>query len=186
MNKWDEVFGSIDFEKFSQEQQAELRKGLELDLPMQIYANPDFTAEEMAGMRKVLELYSDSDSSKAKITETWLRGFRSEENFRLHPDRICYIPENWDFDDGFGYTGNDFLALCHGDFQKAQALFDQCEWQHPETILDENEREAEWEPDEDLAPSGETKVSLSDQIQSASTRASTQSEQYALGNAPAR
>ena len=177
MNKWDEVFGSIDFEKFSPEQQTELRKGLELGLPMQMYANPDFTAEEIADLRGVLEktAYAHRDPDQEYNLENLFCGFRSETNFKLHPDRICYIPENWDFDDGFGYTGNDFLALCDGNIQKAQALFDQCEWQHPETILDENEREEALENDIDTFLV-ESKPSLSDQIQSAATRSAVQFE----------
>lgn len=46
---------------------------------------------------------------------------------------IIYEPENSDE----GYTGKMFLDLCGGNENIAQRLYDNCEWQAPETILDE-------------------------------------------------
>ena len=190
MNKWETIYGSIDFEKFSPEQQTELRKGLDLGLPMQMFANPDFSAEEIRSLRSVLQktAYAHSEPEREDSLKDLYRGFRSEINFQLYPDRVCYVPENWDFADGYGYTRNDFLALCNGDPQQAQALFNECEWQHPETILDENAREAALELDEDFVPSERIqsviqRPSLTQQIASASLRTGTEG---AVSNQPVR
>lgn len=37
------------------------------------------------------------------------------------------------------YSGNDFVAECDGDIQKAEALFGYCNWQHPSSAIDELE-----------------------------------------------
>jgi len=58
-------------------------------------------------------------------------------------EEIIYNPENYDndFEQSEGYTGADFLELCDGDKEMAQRVYDQCDWQHPETIIDEMKRE---------------------------------------------
>ncbi len=152
MKSWNDIFGTLDLTRFSEAQQLELQRGMDLDLPVQLYANPCFTAEEMANMRNALEatMYSRSEPEKMVVAtdhgpEELYLGFRSDSNFQNHPERICYVPENWDFDDGFGYTGRDFISLCNGDVQKAKCLFDMCDWQHPETVIDELKREGSWE-----------------------------------------
>ena len=155
MKNWVNFLGSsdsIDFTKFNEAQHQELRKGIDLDLPVRLYANPCLSAQEMANVRNALEtaVYALANPDKHVVItdhgpEELYLGFRSDSNFQDHPERICYVPENWDFDDGYGYTGNDFLDLCNGDVQKAKQLFDACEWQHPETVLDEWSREMEEE-----------------------------------------
>lgn len=50
---------------------------------------------------------------------------------------VIYIPENWDDETKEGYTAKDILDICGGDEQMAHRVYQQCEWQHPETILDE-------------------------------------------------
>ncbi len=45
---------------------------------------------------------------------------------------VCYRAEN-----GGSYTRADFLALVYGDAHMAEVLFDLCNWQLPETLLDE-------------------------------------------------
>ena len=64
---------------------------------------------------------------------------------------ICYIPENEDE----VYTHQDFMIIVEEVFRKhgfegdkekmARVIFDQCTWQHPTTIVDELEREDEFE-----------------------------------------
>lgn len=44
---------------------------------------------------------------------------------------------------GCCYSGKDFIALCGGDVQKAERLFDYCDWQHPSSALPEIEDEEE-------------------------------------------
>lgn len=46
---------------------------------------------------------------------------------------ICYVTES-----GAGYTRGHFLALVDGDADTATRLFSLCEWQAPETLLDED------------------------------------------------
>ena len=35
------------------------------------------------------------------------------------------------------YTGQDFIDECHGDTEKAERLFCNCDWQHPSSAVDE-------------------------------------------------
>ena len=39
------------------------------------------------------------------------------------------------------YTGADLAKLCNNDWKVAFALFRELEWEHPETLLDEDRRE---------------------------------------------
>ena len=61
--------------------------------------------------------------------------FKSDEAFydTEHPDRICYIPELSDST----YSRNSFLAICDGQVDMAEELYESVDWQHPETLLDE-------------------------------------------------
>jgi hypothetical protein len=45
---------------------------------------------------------------------------------------VCYVT-----DAGDQYTRADFLRLCNGEETVARRLFDLCDWQAPETLLDE-------------------------------------------------
>ena len=49
---------------------------------------------------------------------------------------ICYVTES-----GEQYTRADFVRLCNGEEAVAQRLFDLCDWQLPETLLDEEMRD---------------------------------------------
>lgn len=46
--------------------------------------------------------------------------------------KIIYTAE-----DGDEYTGKQFLEICFGKRELAQCVYESCEWQHPETIIDE-------------------------------------------------
>lgn len=59
--------------------------------------------------------------------------FKDEEAFRLHPERVCYVPELSDE----GYTWQDFLAMCNGQEELAEFLFEMVDWQSPETLKSE-------------------------------------------------
>ena len=59
--------------------------------------------------------------------------FKDEEAFRLHPERVCYVPELSDE----GYTRQDFLAMCNGQEELAEFLFEMVDWQSPETLKSE-------------------------------------------------
>lgn len=92
--------------------------------------------------------------------------YKDYEAFRTG-EGICYIPE-YGFenkDDNFGklfefhakqceaagiednsyqaetgYTRQDFIEMCDGDISLAEDIFQECDWQHPETLLDEYEQ----------------------------------------------
>lgn len=67
--------------------------------------------------------------------------FKSDEAFynTEHPDRVCYIPELSDTT----YSRNDFLRACNDQTDLAEELYEAVDWQHPETLLEEWEREGE-------------------------------------------
>ena len=59
--------------------------------------------------------------------------FKDEEAFRLHPEQVCYVPELSDE----GYTRQDFLAMCNGQEELAEFLFEMVDWQRPESLKSE-------------------------------------------------
>ena len=65
--------------------------------------------------------------------------FKDWEAFRNHLDAPCYVPELHDV----VYTRNDLIALCNGQEEIAEELFDQLDWQSPSTLMDEWERTGE-------------------------------------------
>ncbi|MCL4431480.1 MAG: hypothetical protein M1300_04065 [Epsilonproteobacteria bacterium] len=65
--------------------------------------------------------------------------FKSNMSFDDDTD-ILYTPDNWepeDHDGKEGVTGKYILDVCGGDYGLAGRVYSLCEWQHPETILDE-------------------------------------------------
>lgn len=72
-------------------------------------------------------------------------GFKSYSNFENHPDWVCYTPANWNFENGLGITGQEFIDMCNGDALKALMIFSLCEWQHPSAVLEE------WNQDDEAA-----------------------------------
>jgi hypothetical protein len=46
---------------------------------------------------------------------------------------VCYIAELSDQE----YTYQDFLSMCNGNEKLARNIFEDIDWQHPETRLDE-------------------------------------------------
>lgn len=67
--------------------------------------------------------------------------FKDEEAYKNYPDRVCYVPELSDIT----YTRQDFLNLCDGNVEMADELFDNCDWQHPESLLEDWIVNGEWE-----------------------------------------
>ena len=59
--------------------------------------------------------------------------FKDEAAFLSHPDQVCYVPELSDE----GYTRQDFLAMCNGQEELAEFLFEMVDWQSPETLKSE-------------------------------------------------
>ena len=145
--QWNDIFGGIEYSQFTKEQLHEIYTGQESDLPSQLYADPSFTPSQMLRLRTMLDTaLSALQTPERRIVctdygpEELIPGFKSASNFSKYPERVCYVPENWDFDNGPGCTAKDFLTLCEGDPIKASLLFDECDWQHPSTVLDEWDR----------------------------------------------
>lgn len=67
--------------------------------------------------------------------------FKDEEAYKEHPDRVCYVPELSDST----YTREDFLNFCDGNVEMADELFDNCNWQHPESLVEDWVVNGEWE-----------------------------------------
>lgn len=136
---WSDVFGTFDYTPYDAAQQAELKAAEEMGLPIQMYARPEYSAVELSQMR---EVFAKTAFVKAGPDAAYAEGLHPEPGFKdgyiydNFPDKVCYIPENWDFDeDGPGITANDILEMCDGDKLKADIVFDMCEWEHPNTIL---------------------------------------------------
>ena len=76
--------------------------------------------------------------------------YKSHQNFQ-EGTGVCYSPENAEC----VYFYADFLQMAKDKFEElglkgkpeimARAIFDGCQWQHPETVLEELEREEEFE-----------------------------------------
>lgn len=73
--------------------------------------------------------------------------YKNFEAFNNKTTEICYVPELTEDDEEESYTYQDFIDLAKGTFENlgvngdvekmAKLLFDSCEWQSPETIIDE-------------------------------------------------
>ena len=59
--------------------------------------------------------------------------FKDEDAFQNRPDDVCYIPELSDEK----YTRNDILKIFAGDEELAETMFEELDWQHPESLLED-------------------------------------------------
>jgi hypothetical protein len=59
---------------------------------------------------------------------------QSEAQLVADGQRVVYATE-----DGEQVTAREIIALCRGNVGAALRLLHLCEWQHPETLLDEDE-----------------------------------------------
>lgn len=78
-----------------------------------------------------------------KIDRAWYgQGmvFKDEYAYKNHPDKPCYVPELSDT----VYTANDILALCNGQKDFADELFDGLDWSHPESLMEDWMMNNEW------------------------------------------
>jgi hypothetical protein len=60
--------------------------------------------------------------------------FKDEEAYNISLDKPCYIPELSDA----VYTHQNFLDLMDGQETLARDLFNRVDWQHPETLFEED------------------------------------------------
>ena len=91
------------------------------------------TSNDEEVMRMSQDFFNQHSKYRVEIETSPKIDFNDDE-------KIIYTPDLWDNDEKEGYTGKDFLDLCNGDEKSAKNLFEMCEWQHPETILDEMSR----------------------------------------------
>lgn len=66
--------------------------------------------------------------------------FKSWDAYENRPSEPCYVPELSDA----VYAAEDFLAMCNGQKHFADELFHGCDWQHPETLMEDWFRNNEW------------------------------------------
>jgi len=59
--------------------------------------------------------------------------YKDIDAFENKSNETCYVPELTDTQ----YNYNDFLRIAKGNHNVATALFEECDWQHPETLMDE-------------------------------------------------
>lgn len=71
------------------------------------------------------------------------QGFVFKDYYAFHnePKRPCYVPEL----DEVIYTRDDFLKICGEQEEIAEIVFNAVDWQHPETYLDEQYRNGEFD-----------------------------------------
>lgn len=67
---------------------------------------------------------------------------------QIHPDIPITYDEDIEEVVHCCYTGNDFLAQCNGNREKAERLFWYCNWQHPSSAYDEGAFEDDEEVEE--------------------------------------
>lgn len=68
----------------------------------------DTTAQELIqdATESLKKYYLDYENKKISDVDKSY-GYKNEKNFKNYPNEVCYIPENWDFDDGPGITGRE-------------------------------------------------------------------------------
>ena len=94
-------------------------------------------------MDKYSEYLKVSSIENGVINREWYRQgwvFKDEEAYRNHKDKPCYVPELLDEI----YTGNDFLDLCKGQEDFADELFEEVDWQCPESLIEDWVINGEW------------------------------------------
>jgi len=86
---------------------------------------------------KVGKYIEASENSEAIIErEFYGQGYiyKDEKAYENSLNQVCYIPELGDT----LYTHQSFLDMCDNQEALAWDIFDQVDWQHPETLLEEN------------------------------------------------
>lgn len=94
-------------------------------------------------MIKIGELAIDEDGEISDLVRGYFRQgmvFKDEDAYLHHKDKPCYVPE---LSDSI-YTGEDFLGICNGQQDFADELFEEVDWQHPETLKEDWIRNNEW------------------------------------------
>lgn len=101
-------------------------------------------SEEMKKRDVIGEYIPAKDGQPAQIDRDWLNQgfvFKDRKAYENDKSAVCYVPELSDT----AYTGQDFLDMCNGQQEIADLVFENVDWQHPETYLDEIYDEGEIE-----------------------------------------
>lgn len=67
--------------------------------------------------------------------------FKDEQAYETGLDQVCYVAELSET----AYTHQDFLDLCDNQEPLARDLFDRVDWQHPETLLEDDYASGEYD-----------------------------------------
>lgn len=87
-------------------------------------------------MLKVGKLIKDEKGNVIRIEkEFYGQGyvFKDEDAYRNRENDTCYVAEGSDN----RYSANDILKICEGRQDLADELFDELDWQHPESQLED-------------------------------------------------
>jgi hypothetical protein len=89
--------------------------------------------------------YTPASNETEAIVEREFYGqgyiFKDEEAYNTGLDKPCYIPELSDA----VYTHQSFLDMMDGQEELAQDLFERVDWQHPETLIEEDFASGEYD-----------------------------------------
>ena len=102
------------------------------------------TFKEVHNYLKVGEYIPATDESEAVIDREYHRqGYivKDEEAYETSLEKVCYVPELSDAT----YTHQSFLDMCDGQEEIARSLFDRVDWQHPETLFEEDYANGEYD-----------------------------------------
>lgn len=91
----------------------------------------------MNNMLRVGDYTPEAEDTEQIISREYYRQgyiFKDEEAYKTSLDKVCYIPEL----SNVTYTHQSFLDMCDNQEDLAADLFDRVDWQHPETLLEED------------------------------------------------
>ena len=92
--------------------------------------------EEWNGKEPIGICKLNPDGSLRELERGWYEQgyiFKDWDAFQNRPDDPCYVPELSDS----VYTRNSIVELCDGQEVIAEIIFDNIDWQHPESYFDE-------------------------------------------------
>lgn len=93
--------------------------------------------------RKDVGFCKIGDGENLKIEKSfWRQGriFKSWDAYYNREKEPCYVPELSDS----VYTSEDFFRICNEQREFADELFEAVDWQHPESLLEDWQRNNEW------------------------------------------
>ena len=98
----------------------------------------DVKPHERIGICKIDQDGNIAELQREFFGQGWI--FKDWGAFQDYLDAPCYVPELLDT----VYTAEDFLHICNGQIEFADQLFDNVDWQHPESLMEEWMQNNEW------------------------------------------